>query len=71
MKLKIVIHREEDGQFSIAVPALPACFSCGDTMEEAKANIREAAKGWLETNNDRNPLETAATGVELIEEVEF
>jgi predicted RNase H-like HicB family nuclease len=71
MKLKIIIHREEDGRYSVAVPALPGCYSCGDTMEEARANIREAAEGWLGANNDRDPFDGAATAEELIEEVEL
>ena len=71
MKLKIIIHREEDGRYSVAVPALPGCYSCGDTMEEARANIREAAEGWLGANNDRNPFDGAGSGDELIEEVEL
>ena len=42
-----------------------------DTLEEARANIREAAEGWLDANNDRNPFEHAERGTELIEEVEL
>jgi predicted RNase H-like HicB family nuclease len=71
MKLKIVFHREVDGRFSVAVPALPGCYSCGDTLEEARANIREAAEGWLDANNDRNPFEGIDFATEQIEEVEL
>ena len=71
MKLKIIIHREEDGRYSVAVPALPGCYSCGDTLEEARANIREAAEGWLDANNDRNPFDGVEGTAELVEEVEL
>lgn len=71
MKLRIVIQREEDGRYSVAVPALPGCFSCGDTLEEARANIREAAEGWLDANNDSHPFDGAERGSELIEEVDL
>jgi predicted RNase H-like HicB family nuclease len=71
MKLRIILCREQDGRYSVAVPALPGCYSCGDTLEEARANIREAAEGWLDANNDRNPFEHAERGTELIEEVEL
>jgi predicted RNase H-like HicB family nuclease len=71
MKLKIIIHREKDGRYSVAVPALQGCYSCGDTLEEARANIREAAEGWLDANSDRNPFDGAKSEAELIEEVEL
>ena len=71
MKLKIVIHREEDGRYSVAIPALPGCYSCGDTVDEARANIRAAAEGWLGANSDRNPFDGIEHSTELIEEVEL
>ncbi len=47
MKLKVILRPEEDGGYSVEVPALPGCFSQGDTLEDALANIKEAAEGWL------------------------
>jgi predicted RNase H-like HicB family nuclease len=47
IKLKVIFHPEKDG-YSVAFPALPGCFSQGDTLEEARANIKEAIAGWLE-----------------------
>jgi predicted RNase H-like HicB family nuclease len=71
MRLKIIIHREDDGRYSVAVPALPGCYSCGDTLEEARSNLREAAEGWLGANGERHPFDGAERGTELIEEVEL
>ncbi len=71
MKLKVIIRREADGRYSVAVPALPGCYSCGDTLEEARANIREAAVGWLDANNGRNPFDAAEPRAEQIEEVDL
>ena len=51
------VIREEDGSYSAEVPALPGCFTCGETLEETQANIREAAEGWLLAKQD---LETGA-----------
>lgn len=31
------------------IPAMPGCITEGDTLEETKANIREAAEVWLAT----------------------
>ena len=46
-KLTAVIHEAEEGGYWAEVPALPGCVSEGDTLAETKANIREAAEGWL------------------------
>ena len=43
----IVIHQEPAGGFWAEVPALPGCYSQGETIDEQKANIREAIEGVL------------------------
>ena len=48
MKLKVVIHKAEEGGYWAEVPLLPGCISEGETLEETKANIREAIEGYLE-----------------------
>lgn len=47
MNLKAVIHPAEEGGYWAEVPALPGCFSQGETIDEVRANIREAIEGWL------------------------
>jgi predicted RNase H-like HicB family nuclease len=47
MRLKAVIHEAEEGGFWAEVPALPGCFTQGDTIEELEANILEAIEGWM------------------------
>ena len=46
-----VIHKE-DGRYWAEIPAMPGCLTEGDTPEEVRANIVEAAKGWLEAKLD-------------------
>jgi predicted RNase H-like HicB family nuclease len=46
MKYKVAIHRDDEG-ISVSVPALPGCWSEGDTEEEALANIRDAIQEYL------------------------
>jgi predicted RNase H-like HicB family nuclease len=48
MKFRVLLHKEDVGGYSVAVPALPGCFSEGDTREEALANIREAIECYLD-----------------------
>jgi predicted RNase H-like HicB family nuclease len=44
----IVIHEDPDGGFWGEVPALPGCYSQGETVDELKHNIRQAIGGVLE-----------------------
>lgn len=44
----VVIHQDPDGGFWGGVPALPGCYSQGETVDELEQNIREAITGVLE-----------------------
>jgi predicted RNase H-like HicB family nuclease len=52
MKYKIAMHRTDEG-ISVSVPALPGCWSEGDTEEEALANIQDAIYEYLAALEDR------------------
>ena len=52
MKYKVALHRTEEG-ISVSVPALPGCWSEGDTEEEALANIQDAIREYLAALEDR------------------
>lgn len=49
MQIKVVIHPSEEGGFWAEVPGFPGCVSEGETLEEVRANIREAFGGVLES----------------------
>jgi len=42
--------KEDDGTFSAIVLNLPGCGSCGETEEEAIANVREAVLGVIQSH---------------------
>lgn len=43
-----LVHPEPDaGGYSAEVPALPGCYTEGETLDEVRANLREAIEGWL------------------------
>jgi len=42
MEFTILIHKAEEGGFWAEVPALPGCFSQGESIEETIANTKEA-----------------------------
>jgi predicted RNase H-like HicB family nuclease len=44
----VVIHEEPTGGFWGEVPALPGCYSQGETVDELLTNLREAIVGVLE-----------------------
>ena len=54
---------EEDGGYSVFIPALPGCVSEGDTIEEAQAGIVEAAEGWLASQHDRRKAEALRVAI--------
>jgi len=60
MKYKVVIHKAEEGGYWAEVPALPGCFSQGETLEEVKANIKEAIEAYIESQ-EKDLLELKKT----------
>ena len=52
MRYQVVLHRTEE-DISVSVPALPGCWSEGETDEEALANIRDAIDDYLAALRDQ------------------
>ncbi len=73
MKLKVILLPEAEGGFSVAVPALPGCYTQGETEAEALANACEAAEAWLEASNDNDsPFGNGDVAVkEIVREIEL
>jgi predicted RNase H-like HicB family nuclease len=53
MKYRVVLEPQEEGGFTVYVPALPGCVSQGETVEEATENIKEAISLYLESLRER------------------
>lgn len=49
MDYLVVIERGKDGSYSAYLPDLPGCVACGDTKEEARQLISEAAQLHIES----------------------
>ncbi len=48
VNLTAIVRPEPDaGGYSGFIPALPGCHTQGETLDEVRANLREAAEGWL------------------------
>jgi len=50
--IKALAFREADGGYSVVVPELPGCITEGDTIEDVKATVIDAAEGWLACQHD-------------------
>ena len=65
MKLKVVVHKAEEGGFWAEVPAIPGCMSQGDSMKELKENILEAIEGCLSVEFDGEPGDDVSEVIEV------
>ncbi len=57
IKVKVIVHEADEGGFWAEVPALPGCFTQGETRAELKANLREAVEGCLLAGSGLPPAE--------------
>ncbi|MCF8367410.1 MAG: type II toxin-antitoxin system HicB family antitoxin [Bacteroidales bacterium] len=48
MEYLIIFEKNKQGHYGAYVPDLPGCVSIGDTLEEAKQNIKAALELHLE-----------------------
>jgi predicted RNase H-like HicB family nuclease len=54
VSLTALVHPEPvAGGYSAEIPALPGCYTEGETLEEVQANLREAAEAWLAAAHDQ------------------
>ena len=51
---KVILEPEADGGFVAVCPAIPGCYSQGDTLESAMKNIKEAIELCIEDMKKHN-----------------
>jgi predicted RNase H-like HicB family nuclease len=59
----VVIHEEPAGGFWGEVPALPGCYSQGESVQELLENLREAITGVLEVMREEGRAPEASIQV--------
>ena len=52
MRLKVIFEPSDEGGYTVYVPSLTGCISEGETIEQARANIREAISLYLEAGTE-------------------
>ena len=65
MKLKVIIHKAEEGGYWAEVPAIPGCATQGETMKELIQNIYEAVEGCLSVDVKSIPLKKTDVIMEI------
>ena len=65
MKLKVIIHKAEEGGYWAEVPAIPGCSTQGETMKELIQNIYEAVEGCLSVDVKSIPLKKTDVIMEI------
>jgi predicted RNase H-like HicB family nuclease len=48
MEYLVIFEKSDDNSIWARVPDLTGCYSCGDTIEEAKVSIKDAISLYLE-----------------------
>ena len=49
LRYTVILVPEEEGGYSVEVPALPGCYTQGETREEAVPMVKEAIELYLES----------------------
>ena len=68
MKVKVIVHKAEEGGYGAEVLSLPGCFTQGETLDELKQNLYEAVEGWLRTKEEsiNEVVDKDSEGLELV-----
>ncbi len=65
MRIRVIVHKAEEGGFWAEVPSIPGCATQGETMEEIEANVREAIEGCLSVEVEKPLLQMDDQVIEL------
>ena len=47
MRFSVVLLPEEDGRYTVTVPALPGCVTYGSTVDQALERVRDAIQQYV------------------------
>jgi antitoxin HicB len=64
-----VFEPAAEGGYTVTVPALPGLMTEGDTIEEARAMVKDAIRGYLESlvkHGEEIPIEPSPASIERV-----
>lgn len=70
LKYTVIFEPAEEGGYVVSVPALPGCFTEGDTLEEAMEMVKDAISAYiasLEKHHEPIPQEQGSSLVSIID----
>ena len=63
-----IIEKAADGSYSAYVPDLPGCTTCGDSVAEVKAGIKDAVDLYVEElRADGQPVPEPTSAADVVE----
>lgn len=65
MKLKVIIHKAEEGGYWAEVPSIPGCATQGETLKELIENLYDAVEGCLSIDMENVKTQQDDTIMEL------
>ena len=66
LKYTVILIPEDEGGYSVDVPALPGCYTQGETKEEAISMAKEAIELYLESCQACNEAIPQESGIESL-----
>lgn len=66
MKLKVIVHKAEEGGFWAEIPAISGCATQAETWDELIKNIYEAVEGCLSVDVDQADMSKKDKVLEVI-----
>ncbi len=64
---RAIVEPDENNTFHAYIPALPGCHTWGNSIEEARKNLREAAILYLSSLRENNENIPEEEGFEFVE----
>ena len=66
MKIKVIVHKAEEGGYWAEVPAIPGCATQGETFEELLENLYEAVEACLSIDMEEKDVDRLGHGLNHI-----